>query len=204
MNCAICFKKPLHAHSIAPERHQITKDLAHLKPEKLLPIHSIANLRKEFPDCFEGIGKFPGKYHITVKPDVKPVIHAHWKCPIATRLHICAKLDCLECLGIIWKVDEPTNWVSSLAYAWKANGKLCVCLDPRDLNRAIKCDHNRTPTVEEITHNFTSSTIFTKVDGTACFYCVKLDEESQFLTTFKLTRGTLLFPVSTPRPSLRS
>ena len=130
------------------------------------------------------MGKFPGKYHITVKPDAKPVIHAPQKCPITMRMHIYAELDCLEHLGIIWKVDEPTNWVSSLAFAWKPNGKLCVCLDPRDLNRAIKCDHHRTLTMKEITLNFTSSTIFTKVDGTACYYCVKHNEESQLLTTF--------------------
>ena len=128
---------------------------AHLNPEKVLPICSSADLRKEFPDCFEAIRKFPGKYHITVKPDVKPVIHAPQKCPMTMRSYICTDLDCLECLGIIWKVDEPTDWVSSLAYAWKPNRKLHVCLDPRDLNRAIKHDHHRTPSVEEITHNFT-------------------------------------------------
>ena len=36
--------------------------------------------------------------------------------------------------GDIVPVTEPTDWVSSLAYSWKANGKLQVCLDPKDLN----------------------------------------------------------------------
>ena len=193
MNCAICFKKPLYTNSIAPERQLITRYLAHLNPEKLPPIHSSADFRKEFLDHFEGIGKFTMKYHITVKPDTKPVIHAPQKCPIAMISHICAELDHLECLGIIWKVDEPTDWVSSLPFAWKPNGKLCGCLDPRDLNRAIKCDHHRTPTMEEITHNFTSSIVFTKVDGTACYYCVKLNEESQLLTTFNSQEGCYCF-----------
>ena len=148
MNCAIHFKMPLHTHNIAPERQQITRDLAHLNPEKLPPICSTADLRKEFLDCFEGIGKFTGKYQITVKPDAKPVIHTPWKCPIAMRLRVHAKLDCLEHLGIIQKVDEPIDWVSSLAFAWKPNGKLHVCLDPRDLNRALKHDHHRTLTIE--------------------------------------------------------
>ena len=193
MNCAICFKKPLHTHSIALERQQITRDLAPLNPEKLPPIYSTADLRKEFPDHFEGTGKFPVKYHITVKPDAKPVIPAPQKCPIAMRSHICTELDCLECLGIIQKVDEPTDWVSTLAIAWKPNGKLHVCLDPRDLDRAIKCDHYRIPSVEEITHNFTGFTIFNKVDGTACYYCVKFNEESQLLTTFNSPEGCYSF-----------
>ena len=189
MNCAVCLKKPLHTHSIAPKRQQITRDLAHLNPEKLPPICSTADLRKEFLDCFEGIGKFPGKYHIIVKP----VIHAPQKCPITMRSHVCAKPDCLECLGIIWKVDEPTDWVSSFTFAWKPNGKLHVCLDPRDLNSTIKCDHHRTPSMEEITHNFTGSTIFTKVDGIACYYCIKLYEESQLLTPFNSLEGCYCF-----------
>ena len=47
--------------------------------------------------------------------------------------------------------------------------------------------------MEEITHNFTSSTVFTKVDGTTCYYCVKLDEESQLLTTSNLLEGCYCF-----------
>ena len=35
--------------------------------------------------------------------------------------------------GIITPVEEPTDWVSSLAYSRKANGKLRICLDPKDL-----------------------------------------------------------------------
>ena len=34
------------------------------------------------------------------------------------------KLDELLEQGIIIPVEEPTDWVSSLTYSWKANGKL--------------------------------------------------------------------------------
>ena len=62
------------------------------------------------------------------------------------------KLDEFIEQGITVWVEEPTDWVSSLACSWKANGKQWVCLDPKDLNKAIRCDHYKTPTVEEITH----------------------------------------------------
>ena len=39
----------------------------------------------------------------------------------------------------------------------KANGKLCLCLDPHDLNKAICHDHNKTPPVEEVGHEFAHS-----------------------------------------------
>ena len=71
------------------------------------------------------------------------------------------KLDEFLQQGIIVPVEEPTDWVSSLAFAWKANGKLRVCLDPRHINKAIKRDHYKTPTVEEITHQLAGSKKFT-------------------------------------------
>ncbi len=103
------------------------------------------------------------------------------------------KLEDMVAQGIIVPVTEPSDWVSSLAYSWKANGKLRVCLDPKDLNKAIRRDHYRTPTVEEITHELSGSKVFTKLDGTSCYHCVVLDEESSYLTTFNSPFGRYRF-----------
>ena len=85
------------------------------------------------------------------------------------------------------------DWVSSLAYSWKANGKLRVCLDPRDINKAIKRDHYKTPIVEEITHLLAGSKKFTKVNGTSSYLCIVLDHESSLLTTFNTPWGRYRF-----------
>ena len=68
-------------------------------------------------------------------------------------------------LGVITPVDEPTDWVSSVAYAWKASGELHICLGPRDVNNSICRDHHCTPTVDEGTHEFSNSKYFTKLDA---------------------------------------
>ena len=60
--------------------------------------------------------------------------------------------------GIITKQTEPTPWVSSLTYPKKANGKLRICLDPKDLNRPIIFENHKAPTLEEITHVLTGAT----------------------------------------------
>ena len=62
------------------------------------------------------------------------------------------------------RVDEPMDWVSSITYVQKANGELRLCLDPRDLNKAICRDHHKMPTVEEVAHEFGHSHFFTKLD----------------------------------------
>ncbi len=152
-------------------------------------IKTTADLIKEYPDRFKGIGKLPGKYRIHLREDAKPVIHPPQKCPIALQSKVKAKLDEMEKLNIICKVDEPTDWVSSLAYASKESGEIRICLDPRDLNKAICRDHHRTLTTEEVTHAFAGSKFFTKLDASHAYWHVELDEESSHLTAFNSPFG---------------
>ena len=90
----------------------------------------------------------------------------------------------MECLGVITHVDEPTDWVSSIAYMQKANGELCLCLDPHDLNEVICSDHHKMPTVEEVAHEFAHSCFFTKLDAHHGYWSIILNQDSSLLTTF--------------------
>ena len=90
----------------------------------------------------------------------------------------------MECLGVITHVDEPMDWVSSITYVQKANGELCLCLDPCDLNKAIRCNHHKTPTVEEVAHEFAHSRFFTKLDACHGYWSIVLNQDSSMLTTF--------------------
>ena len=83
--------------------------------------------------------------------------------------------------------------MSSLAYSWKANGKLRVCLYPRDVNKAIKRDYYKIPTIGELTHQLAGSKKFTKVDGTSSYLCIVLDYESSLLTMFNTPWGRYRF-----------
>jgi len=47
--------------------------------------------------------------------------------------------------GIIAKVSEPTEWISSTVVVMKPNGKIRLCLDPRPLNKALKRNHYPMP-----------------------------------------------------------
>ena len=57
-------------------------------------------------------------------------------------------LERMDELGIIDRVSQPTNRVNALAFCRKQNGKLLVCLDPKDLNKTIKRTYHKTPTLE--------------------------------------------------------
>ena len=148
---------------------------------------------KEFPDQFTGIGRFPGEYIIQLHPNAHPIIHTHRKCPITLHPKVKEHLDKMECMGVITHVDQPMDWVSSITYVQKANGKLHLCLDPHDLNKVICHDHHKTPTVEEVAHEFARSHYFTKLDAHHGYWLIILDQESSLLTTFNSPFGRYCF-----------
>ena len=69
--------------------------------------------------------------------------------PVAMQERLQKELQQLEKQDIIAKVYKPTDWVSSIVVEQK-NGKLCGCLDPPPLNKAVKRVHHLMPTVHNL------------------------------------------------------
>ena len=153
------------------------------------PIKDKYDLQARFPDRFTGIGKFPGTFHITLQQDARPVVHPPRKLPIHLKDELEEKLHRMEKIGVIKKVTDPTDWVSSLAVSRKSNGQLRVCFDPKDLNRATICTHHKVPTLEELTHKLHGAQVMSKLDARHGYWSVVLDEDSSFLTTFNSLFG---------------
>ena len=57
---------------------------------------------------FEGLGRFPDPYKISIKPEVEPVIQPPRRVPMNLHVRLRGKLDEMERDGIIAKVDSPT------------------------------------------------------------------------------------------------
>ena len=68
-----------------------------------------------------------------------------------------------------------------------------ICLDPRHLNTALRRPHHSTLTIEEITHHFTGTKIFSKFDTKAGYWSIQLDTKLQLLTTFQSPYGRYCF-----------
>ena len=100
----------------------------------------------------------------------------------------------MENTGIIAKVTEPTEWVNALVVVEKAHtGRLRVCLDPKDLNKAIKRPHYPLPTLEDITARLAGARYFSVLDARSGYWAIKLTEESSKLTTFNTPFGRYRF-----------
>ena len=108
-------------------------------------INSTRDLQVLFPNSFNCIGDMKGKYDIKTDPTVPAVQHGRRKVPIKYKEEIEKELAEMVWQGIITKQTEPTPWVSSLTYPKKANSKLRICLDPKDLNKAITHENSQGP-----------------------------------------------------------
>jgi hypothetical protein len=161
------------------------------KPKQ--PIAKLDDLKRQYPEQFTGIGKFKRQYQLTLVDNAKPVIHAPRKAPIQLREKIQEELKRMVELDVIRPVQEPTDWVSSITYVTKADGSIRICLDPKDVNMALKRGQHHTPTIEELTHKFSGATVFSKLDAKSGYWAVPLDAESQLITTFNSPFGRFCF-----------
>ena len=148
---------------------------------------------QQYQDCFNGIGCFKGEFHITLDPTVPPVVHPPRRVPEALREPLKKELDELEQKGIVARVDEPTDWVNSLVCVTKSNGALRLCLDPKDLNQAIKRPHHCTPTLDEVLSKLNGAKYFSIVDARSGYWNIQLDHESSLYTTFNSPHGRYRF-----------
>jgi hypothetical protein len=69
----------------------------------------------------------------------------------------------MEDAGVIVKQTEPTDWVNSMVTVIKPE-KIRVCIDPRDLNRAIKREHYPMKTIEEVVAGMPEAKVFSVLD----------------------------------------
>ena len=100
----------------------------------------------------------------------------------------------MEQKGVIKKVHVPTEWVNSLVIVEKHDSNdIRICLDPRNLNKAIQREHHPLPTIEDITTRLTGAKVFSKLDANSGYWQIPLEEESQLLTTFNTPQGRYCF-----------
>ena len=137
----------------------------------------------------EGPGCLCGEHAIQLDPDAQPVQHAPRRVPVALRDRLKKELDKLVKNDIICPVTKPTRWVNSLVVVLKKDGNLRICLDPKDLNRAVQREHYPLPTIEDVATRLHGAKVFTILDVRAGFNHLVLEEDSSLLTTFNSPFG---------------
>ena len=75
----------------------------------------------------------------------------------------------------------------------KSNGKLKLCLDPRNLNKVIKWEHFQLPTADDIMAKKPGAKVFSKLDASSGYWQIRIDDESTDLLTFNIPFGRYRF-----------
>ena len=91
--------------------------------------------------------------------NAKGVVHAARRQPAHLKSRIIEKLDEIVENKYIEKVEQPTEWVSSMVAALRKD-KLRICIDPSDLNRVIRREHYPMKTVEEVVAEIPEAKVF--------------------------------------------
>ena len=95
---------------------------------------------QEYPDVFQGIGKFPGPdYHIQLDPSIPPKQTPCQPIPIHLKDKFQQEINKMLQVGVLVPVHEATPWINSFMLVETrdklGNLKLCFCLDPANLTR---------------------------------------------------------------------
>lgn len=92
-------------------------------------------------------------------------------------------------MHVVMVQGEYTPWVNSAVVTIKPNGSIRLCLDPRNLNKAIKRNPYYVRTIDDVIPKVSGSTHFSILDARSGFWQVSLDEESSRLCTFNTPWG---------------
>ena len=124
-----------------------------------------------------------GEVTLSVNPNIPPRALPSRNLPLALQSDVKQELNRLVETGVLVPVDEPTEWVSQMAVVKKPNGSLRICIDPQPLNEALRREHYKLPTLDDVLPSLHNTKVFSKLDVKQAYWHVKLDKESSLLTT---------------------
>ena len=151
-------------------------------------VHMVAgepleNILAEYDSVFKGIGCLPGEYDLEIDAFITPVQVRPRKIPVSTKEEVKTKLDTLTKQCIIEQVESPTPWISHLQPVRTSNGTVRLCLDPQNLNQALKRNHYQVPDIDVVLPQLAEAKMFSLCDAKNGFLQVKLCDKSSRLTT---------------------
>ena len=152
------------------------------------------DVRKQFPKVFKGLGNLGEEYSIRLKEDATPYsLFTPRHVPLPRRAQVQEELKRMEAMGVISKVDEPTQWCAGMVVVPKKESKVCICVDLKPLNESVLREVHPMPKVDETLAQLTGAKIFSKLDANSGFWQIPLSKTSRPLTCFITSFGRYQF-----------
>ena len=107
-------------------------------------------------------------YHIHVDMNITPKQTPCRQVPIHLKEAFTKEIDDMLQASVIRPVTEATLWINSFILVEgkdkSGNPKLCICFDPKNLNKAVILEPYHFKTLEDIAHLITNANIMTVWD----------------------------------------
>ena len=82
--------------------------------------------------------------------------------PIPLLARVKEELGKMEKIGVVSKIESPTDWCAGMVVVTKANGDIRICVDMTNLNEALCRERHLLPSVEQSLAQLDGSQVFTK------------------------------------------
>ena len=81
---------------------------------------------------------------------MSPTISPSRRVALALQPGLKHELERLTKLDVIAPMDAPRDWVSNVVIATKPSGDQRICMDPKELNKALKRERYPIPVTEDV------------------------------------------------------
>ena len=162
---------------------------------------SIRSVSSEVPTCRDLVQKYAEVFednrgtlqnyraHLSLREGARPQFHRPRSVPFAIRDTVGQELDRLEETGVLRKVNY-SEWAAPIVPVPKKDGSLRICGDYKmTINPFLLVDQYPVPNPSELLASLTCGRKFTKLDLTAAYTQMALDDESSKLVTINTHQG---------------
>uniref|UniRef100_A0A2N9G7Q9 RNA-directed DNA polymerase n=1 Tax=Fagus sylvatica TaxID=28930 RepID=A0A2N9G7Q9_FAGSY len=133
-------------------------------------------------------------HKIPLKPECKPVKQALRRMKPEVILKIKEEVEKQLKAGFLSTVTY-SDWVANIVPVPKKDGKVRMCVDYRDLNRASPKDNFPLPHIDTLVDNTATNVVFSFMDGFSGYNQIKMAEEDKSKTAFVTHWGTFVYDV---------
>ena len=155
---------------------------------------STRDIERRFPKVFSGLGNLCDPYEIKLKEGARPyALYTPRNVSIPYRAQVGRELDRMQQMGVIERVEEPTQWCAGMVVVPKKSGEVRIWVDMKPLNESVLREVYPIPTVEETLAQLSGASVFSKVDANSGFWQIPLAKRSRSLTTFITPQGRYRF-----------
>ena len=79
------------------------------------------------------------------------------------------KLERMEAMGVISKVEQSTLWSAGMVVIPKTSGVVRICVDLKPLNESVLQEVHPIPKVDDVLGKLAGATVFNKLDANSGF-----------------------------------